>query len=108
MERHLALIVCAADRIGRCIDYELNDIDCHIFVPACEVERQTSLIISSTGSIGKIFEKASNYFLGDSFIEACGTEEFVVAEIITMCQSVPLDYSSYTFLRKRLGFAQLK
>eukprot|EP00985_Skeletonema_marinoi_P001624 scaffold653_cov132-Skeletonema_marinoi.AAC.4 len=76
MERHAADVVFTANRVGSCIDEGLNNVECHIYVIAYNVKwRSPIIIINSTGSIRKIFEKASNYFLGDSFIAARSMEE---------------------------------
>ena len=99
MKGHPTVIVNTANRIRRCMDEDSNDIQCHIFVAACPVERRPPIIISITDSGRKIFEKASHNSLGDSFIVACLMEGFVFSNaIIIDCQSTSLNYFMYAFL----------
>eukprot|EP00984_Skeletonema_dohrnii_P019455 scaffold9295_cov75-Skeletonema_dohrnii-CCMP3373.AAC.6 len=101
MERRPTIIVCMTYSIGCCIDEELNNIDCHMFVATCKLERCLTEIISSTCSGRKIFEKASNYPLGDSLIDACPKEELIIAHmtIIIGCQLVSLDNRASLLLK---------
>jgi hypothetical protein len=70
MERHPPVTVHTTNRVGSCVDEEFNNIASDIFVVASVVERRPSIIISSTGSGRKIFEKTSKNSLGDSLIAA--------------------------------------
>ena len=74
MKGHPTIIVFTANGVGSGIDEDLNNIECHIFVFACMVERFPPTI-SSTGSIRKIIEEISNYSLSNSFIFARLKEE---------------------------------
>jgi hypothetical protein len=78
MKRHETSIVDMTNRVGSCVDEKLNDLESDIFIPTSVVERRPSIIISSTGSFREIFEKTLNDSLGDSSIEACRMEEFVI------------------------------
>ena len=100
MKRHPTVTIYTTNRFGSCIDEELNDIECHIFVVACIVKQRPPFIASSTGGVWKIFEKASNYSLIDSFIQARNTEEIIIAHIIILfrLEPVPLNYFSYAVL----------
>ena len=92
MERRPTKNGYTANSIGRRINEELNDIECCIFVVACTMKRRHPNMISRTGSIRKIFEETSNYSLGNSFIEACLTEEIVILHMIIGRQSMTLNY----------------
>eukprot|EP00986_Skeletonema_menzelii_P005190 scaffold1837_cov124-Skeletonema_menzelii.AAC.8 len=88
MEGHGTVFGYAANRGGSCINEELNDAGCYIWIVARNMEWQTP-IISSTGSSRKILEKISNYFLSNPFIVACLKEEFIIAHMnIIWCQSM--------------------
>eukprot|EP00985_Skeletonema_marinoi_P018441 scaffold10306_cov75-Skeletonema_marinoi.AAC.2 len=75
---HIWVPTYSVNRDGSCIDEELNNIGCHIFVATCKVKRHEPIIINRTGGIRKIFEKALNYSLVDSFIIACLMEEELI------------------------------
>ena len=96
----MTFIVDSTNRGGSCIDEKLNNVECDIFITASEVERSTSIIIGSAGSVRKIFEKASNYSLGDPFILACRTEEFIIVDIWIFIgfTTIPLNYLTKTAL----------
>jgi hypothetical protein len=94
MERHPAIVVSRANGVGGCIDEELNDIECDIFVPACKVEGRTPFIISSTDSGREIFQKTTNYSLVDFFILTCLKEEIIIAEWIFGFPPVSLNQSA--------------
>ena len=91
MERQLTVIVCMTNRIGSCIDEELNNSNCDVAVAACMAAcsmewRFPTSMISSTGSGRKLFEKTSNYSLCRVFIAARLAEEMMIAHImIIMC-----------------------
>ena len=78
MKRYPTLIVDMTNRGGSFIDEKLNDVESDIFIPTCAVEWRPPIIIVSAGSIREIFEKTLNDSLGDSSIEACRMEEFVI------------------------------
>jgi len=78
MKRHVTIIVDMTNSGGSCVDEKLNNVECDIFITASVVERSTSIIIGSAGSIREIFEKTSNDSLVDSFIDARRKEEFVI------------------------------
>ena len=79
-------------RAGKRIDEEAHDFECDIFVSTQNVERRSSIRISSTGSVGKIFEKTSNYAICNSFIAARCTEEIISLDVfVVRCTFVALD-----------------
>jgi hypothetical protein len=56
------------------------------------VERRFSIVISSTGSAGKIFEKTSNYAICNSFIAARIMKETITLDVfVVRCTFVALD-----------------
>jgi len=66
VDRHPAIVVFhRANGVGGCIDEELNDIECDVFVAASAVEGRTPFIISSTGTLRKILPKTTNSSLAD-------------------------------------------
>ena len=95
----MTVTVYATNRVGSCIDEEVNNIERHIFVGTCNVERRTPIHISSTDGGRKILEKILNYSLGNSFIVARPKKEFIIIGeriIIIGCQFVSLNYFSQT------------
>ena len=103
MERRATLTVYTANRVGSGIDEELDDPECHIIIVACTVKWFSPMPCYSAGSIGEVFEKASNYSLCNSFIFARRMEELIIANIvIIMCQSMTTDQFMKSFLRKQL------
>mmetsp|Transcript_16726 Transcript_16726/g.28446 ORF Transcript_16726/g.28446 Transcript_16726/m.28446 type:complete len:84 (+) Transcript_16726:731-982(+) len=80
MKRHPTLIIHTANRGGCCVDEELNNIDCHIFVATYVMERHVPIFISSTGSDREVFDQTLNYSFVDSFIIARSMEEFIAAK----------------------------
>ena len=70
MERHPTVVIYAANRVGSCVDEELDYPPCHTFIAACIVERRPTTLVSSTGIRREIFDEVPNYSLIDSFIAA--------------------------------------
>ena len=95
MKGHPTVIVFTANRIRSCIDEELNNVGCHIRVATCVMEWQLPIMISSPDRVRKIFEKISNYALGDSFMIASLKEELIIIHTMMMRrQLVSLNYLS--------------
>ena len=111
MKRRATLTVSTANRVGRSVDEDFDDIECHIIIVACTVKWFSPMPCYGTGSIREVFEKISNYCLCNSFITACSMKKFIVAQImviIIICQSMPIKQFAQAFLRKQLRLTMKK